>query len=132
MVQIPKEVLDLFTDKNATKMVVSSSKDGKPHAIIAGSIGAPDSKTVVVGEVLMKKTSANLKENPFGEIVVAAGPKAYSIQVKAMERQDKGPALEGMNKALAAFNLKAGAVWIFKVCSVHDQGAGPNSGKKLA
>jgi len=124
--------MDLMAAKETTKLVVSSTKDGKPHAIIAGSIGAPAPDTVVVGEVLMKKTSANLKENPNAEIVAVAGPKAYSIQVKAKSRLTEGPELEGMNKALAAFNLKAGAVWIFQVCSVHDQGAGPNAGKKLA
>ncbi len=132
MANIPKEVLDLMAEQTTAKLIVSSTKDGVPHAIVAGSIGAPAPDTVIVGEVMMKKTAANLKANGNAEIVVVSGLKAYSIQVKVKTRLDKGAELEAMNKALAAMKLKAAAVWVFDVLSVYDQSAAASAGTKLA
>lgn len=132
MVNIPKEVLDVMADPATAKLLITANKKGVPHAIVAGSIGSPTPDKMIVGEVMMKKSSANLKENAVAEFVVVNGPKAYSIQVKAIARMEAGPEVDMMNQRLATMKLKAAAVWAFEVLSVHDQSAAPTAGTKLA
>ena len=64
--------------------------------------------------------------------MIAAGPKAYEIQVENPVRYDNGEALAAMNEGLAAVNLHAKALWMFDVVAVYDEGAGPNAGTKIA
>jgi Pyridoxamine 5''-phosphate oxidase. len=132
MANIPQNVLDLVNAKTTTKVLVTASKNGKPHAIVAGSIGAPAANTMIVGEVLMKVSAKNLKENSEAAFLISAGMEAYEINCVAKARLDSGPELDAMNAALAAIGLKAAAVWIFNVEAVFDQGASPKAGTKLA
>ena len=132
MADIPNNVVEIMNAPSTVKVLVTASKDGKPHAIVAGSIGSPAADTVIVGEILMKTSSKNLKENSEVTILLASGKDAYSIDCVAKARLDQGPEIEMMNEALKAMNLKASAVWVFNVKAVYDQGASPNAGKKLA
>jgi predicted pyridoxine 5'-phosphate oxidase superfamily flavin-nucleotide-binding protein len=132
MSNIPNNVLELIRAGTTTKVLVTSSKDAKPHAIVAGSIAAPAADTMIVGEVLMKTSSKNLSENPKAAFLIFAGKDAFEIECTAKARLENGPEIEAMNKQLAAFGLKAAAVWLFKVDAVFDQGATPNAGTKLA
>jgi len=132
MVNIPNNVLELLAAPATTKILVTATKDAKPHAIVAGSIGAPAADTMIVGEILMKVTAKNLQENPKAAFLISSGLSSYIIECTAKARLDKGPELEAMNKQLAAMNLKAAAVWVFKVDGVFEQGASPKAGTKLA
>jgi hypothetical protein len=132
MVSIPNNVLELIKARTTTKVLVTSSKGAKPHAIVAGSIAAPSADIMVVGEVLMKVSSKNLSENPKAAFLISSGMEAYDIECTATARLDKGPELDAMNKELAAIKLRAAAVWVFKIDAVFDQGASPKAGTKLA
>ncbi len=132
MVNIPNNVLEIMKAQTTTKALVTASKAGKPHAIVAGSIVAPTADTVVVGEVLMKVSAKNLAENPTAAFLIASGKDAFEIQCTARARLDSGPEIEAMNKELANVGLKAAAVWVFSVDAVFDQGASPKAGTKLA
>jgi len=132
MVNIPNNVLELIRTRTTAKVLVTASKDAKPHAIVAGSIGAPTADTMIVGEVLMKKSSKNLSENSKAAFLIFAGKDAFEIECTVKARLDKGPEVDAMNKELAAIGLKAAAVWVLKVDAVFDQGASPNAGTKLA
>lgn len=132
MVKIPKEVLDLLNQKETVKILVTADKEGQPHAIVCGSIGVLDENTVTAGEVFMKRSSKNMNENKKTAILITQGPKAYEMQTTVLGREDSGKNLESLNKALSAVNLKAKAVWKFKVDAVYDEGAGPNCGTKIA
>ena len=105
---------------------------GQPHAIVCGTIMSPSPDKMVVGEVLMKKSRANLEANPKAAFMIAAGMNAYEIDVANPVRIADGPALDEMNKALAAIHLKAAAMWMFDVTAVYEQGANPNAGTKIA
>jgi predicted pyridoxine 5'-phosphate oxidase superfamily flavin-nucleotide-binding protein len=129
---IPDNVLELINAKTTTKVLVTASKDAKPHAIVAGSIGAQTADTMIVGEVLMKISAKNLSENPKASFLISSGKDAFEIECTAKARLDKGPEYEAMNKGLAAIGLKAAAVWVLKVDAVFDQGASPKAGTKLA
>jgi len=132
MANIPNEVMEILNAQTTTKILVTASKDAKPHAIVAGSIAAPAADTMVVGEILMKTSSKNLSENPKAAFLISAGKDSYVIDCTAMARLDSGPEIEGMNKILAGMGLKAAAVWVFKVEAVFFQGASPKAGTKVA
>ncbi|MGI5964870.1 MAG: pyridoxamine 5'-phosphate oxidase family protein [Candidatus Methanomethylophilaceae archaeon] len=132
MVAIPKEVLELMNGKETSKVLVTANASGQPHAIVCGSFGTIGNDVITVGEILMKRSAEYMAENKKVAILVAAGPKAYEMQATVIGREDSGADLDGLNKALAAANLKANAIWKFKVTAVYDEGVGPNSGKKIA
>lgn len=132
MVNIPNNILEILRSQTTVKVLVTASKDGKPHAIVAGSIGAPTADTMVVGEILMKTSAKNLGENPKAAFLVTSGKDAYSIECTARARLETGPEIDAMNKELAAIGLGAAAVWVFSVDAVFEQGATPEAGKKLA
>lgn len=132
MTNIPANILEMLKAQTTVKVLVTATKDGKPHAIVAGSIGAPTADTMVVGEILMKRTSKNLSENPKAAFLITSGLNAYEIECTARARRETGPEIEAMNKELEAIKMQAAAVWIFSVDAVFEQGATPEAGKKLA
>lgn len=132
MVDIPANVLEKMNAEGTVKVLVTADAAGQPHAIVCGTIMSPSPDKMVVGEVLMKKSRANLEANPKAAFMIAAGMNAYEIDVANPARIADGPALDEMNKALAAIHLKAAAMWMFDVTAVYEQGANPNAGTKIA
>lgn len=132
MVDIPANVIEKINAEGAVKVLVTADKAGQPHAIVCGTIMSPAPGKMVVGEVLMKKSAANLAENPKASFMIAAGMEAYEIDVANPVRIAEGEALDQMNKALEAIHLHANALWMFDVTAVYDQGANPNAGKQIA
>ena len=131
MVALPKEVIDLINAKEATKLLVTVSSEGQPHAIVCGSIFATPDGKAGVGEILMKRASKNLKDTGKAALSVAAGPKAYELILKNPARADSGPVFDDMKAKMAAVNLPCFAVWTFDVVEVWDESAGPSAGTKV-
>ncbi len=131
MVALPKEVIDLINAKEATKLLVTVSSEGQPHAIVCGSIFATPDGKAGVGEILMKRASKNLKDTGKAALSVAAGPKAYELILKNPARADSGPLFDDMKAKMAALNLPCFAVWTFDVAEVWDESAGPSAGTKV-
>ncbi|MBQ8180246.1 MAG: pyridoxamine 5'-phosphate oxidase family protein [Candidatus Methanomethylophilaceae archaeon] len=121
-----------MADPATTKVLVTASESGRPHAIVCGSIVAPSPDKVIVGEVLMKRAAANLAANPKAAFLVSSGMESYEIIVRNPVRIAEGPILEQMNENLAKINLKAAAVWAFDVCAVYNEGANPQAGTQIA
>lgn len=122
----------LINNPQNVKLLVTASADGQPHAIVCGSIVAVAADKLVVGEVLMKKSSANLQANSKAAIGVVAGMEAYEVILANPVRITEGPALDQMNENLAAIKLHAGALWMFDVAEVYNESAGPAAGSKIA
>ena len=131
MVALPKEVIDLINTKEATKLLVTVSSEGQPHAIVCGSIFATPDGKAGVGEILMKRASKNLKDTGKAALSVAAGPKAYELILKNPARADSGPVFDDMKAKMASLNLPCFAVWTFDVAEVWDESAGPSAGTKI-
>jgi len=131
-VDIPKNVMDFMAKPETVKSLITVCGCDKPHAIVCGSIIVVDSKTMAVGEVLMKKTTSNMKDNKNVAILGVNGLESYLVKATVGSRITSGPLFDGMNAELAKVKLKAGAVWTFDVQEVFDESAGPNAGKKLA
>ena len=132
MASIPSNVIEKMNAQGTVKVLVTAGKDGQPHAIVCGTIMSPAPDKMVVGEVLMKKSAANLAENPKASFMIAAGMEAWEIDVKNPVRIDSGADLDKMNEELAAIHLHANAMWVFDVEAVYDQGANPDAGKQIA
>lgn len=132
MVDIPKNVIDLLHRPDSVKILATACKCAIPHAIVCGSIISPEPNKIAVGEILMKVSSKNMKENDRVTILVTRGPEAYQIKTRVNARIADGGMLDEFNRNLEKMNLKAHAVWVFDVLEVFDEGAGPNAGKKLA
>jgi len=131
MVTLPENVMAAFNDPKSVKVLTSVDADGQPHSIVCGSIRAVAPDTLIVGEILMRSTSANLGKNVKAAILVLVDKTSYVVNVKVVQRVTEGPMLDGMNQALAAMGLKASAVWVFSPTAVFDQSASPNAGTKL-
>ncbi len=131
MVALPKEVIDLINTKEATKLLVTVSSEGQPHAIVCGSIFATPDGKAGVGEILMKRASKNLKDTGKAALSVASGPKAYELILKNPARADSGPVFDDMKAKMASLNLPCFAVWTFDVAEVWDESAGPSAGTKI-
>ena len=132
MASIPADILEKISGPGVVKILTTVGKDGQPHAIVCGSIAAPSPDKLVVGEVLMNKSSANLLENGKAAFLFSAGMEAWEVDVKNGVRIDDGPLLASMNENLAKAHLSARALWLFDVDAVYDQGANMNAGKQIA
>lgn len=131
MVTVPAEIIGLMEAKETTKILVTVSAEGQPHAIVCGSIFATPDGKAGVGEVLMKRASKNLKDTGKAALSIAAGPKSYELILKNPVRSDSGPIFDNMKAKLASLNLPCFAVWTFDVAEIWDESAGPNAGNKL-
>lgn len=129
---LPAAVKDMFSRPDSTKILVSASAEGQPHAIVCGSIFVVDDNTLAVGEVLMSTTKANLEVNKKVALGTISGAVAYEVRGKVIARQDSGEILDELNKKLDHRGLRANAIWLFSADEVYDESAGPNAGKKIA
>lgn len=131
MVAIPNEVMELLNTKEASKLLVTVSKDGQPHAIVCGSIFATPDGKAGVGEILMKRAAQNLKDTGKAAIAVGLGPKAFELVLANPARADSGEMFENMKAGMAKAGLPCFAVWTFDVAEVWNESAGPDAGKKI-
>ena len=132
MVAIPEKVLALINDQASTKVLVSASPAGRPHAIVCGTIISPAPDMMAVGQVLMHRSASNLAANKKAAFLISKGMESYEINVQFVEDQTSGPLYDAMKAQCDAMKLPLSAVKVFKVCCVCDESAGPNAGKKLA
>ena len=130
MVSIPAEIIGLMNEQTTVKLLVTSSSDGQPHAIVCGSIFATPDGKAGVGEVLMKRAAKNLKDTGKAALTVTAGPKAYELILKNPVRADSGPIFDDMKAKLASLKLPCFGVWTFDVAEIWDESAGPPAGTK--
>ncbi len=131
MVGIPKDVMDLMTSQEATKILVTAGADGQPHAIVCGSIFATPEGKAGVGEILMKRASKNLKATGKAALTVTAGPKAYELILKNPVCSTSGPEYEALKAKMAELKLPCFALWTFDVVEIWDESAGPTAGTKI-
>ena len=131
MVTVPKEIIDFVSAKDTTKLLVTASSEGQPHAIVCGSIFVTPDGKAGVGEILMKRAAKNLKDTGKAALSVCAGPKSYELILKSPSRADSGPLFDDMKAKMAQAKLPCFAVWTFEIAEIWDEGAGPNAGTKI-
>lgn len=132
MVSIPKNVMDLLSAPDSVKVIATVSPDGQPHVIAAGTIGALDAETMMIGRVLTKTSAENIKSGKKVAFLVTKGLESYSINAVLKDVQSSGPVYDAVNAKLAGMHLHASELMFFSVTAVFNQGANLDAGKKLA
>ena len=132
MAAIPANVLELMKDREAVKAISTVCAGNRPHTIVAGTIAPLGESQVMIGEVLMKKTAANLAKNPNASFSIIKGLQAYEIHCTLKEQVKAGPVFDAVKAECDKMHLPLNSLYAFDVVSVYDQSAGPTCGKKLA
>ena len=124
MAKMPKEVMDLFNDRQANKVLATADADGDPNVVPKGSITAVDEETIAFADIMGTKTNANLKLNKKVALVAVKtspdGPVGYQVKGTFQQFQDSGPLLDNFIKIFEPMHLKPKAAGIIKVDEVYN------------
>lgn len=128
--------MEILNDPNAVKVIATRFPEGGVHAIRVGSMASPDGKIVIIGAILMKRTSRNLESmkqtGELASLLVNKEMKAYEIKAAVKDYITSGPVLEMMNARLKPMGLAARGVWAFEPREVWNQSATYEAGTKIA
>ena len=123
MAKMPKEVMDMFGDAQAAKVLVSVSADGTLNVAPKGSLAAIDDETIAYAEIGAGKTKANLeatKKAVAAAFKTGAPPSGYQVKGTFQGFQTSGPLFEGFARRLKEMaNLDIKEVGTIKVEEVH-------------
>lgn len=135
MVEIPKEVLKLLNNSKATKVVATKTPKGDVHAIIVGSVSAPDPKTIIFGTLVMKRSSENLhwmkEHGELAAVLVVHKISSFEIRCRIREQATEGKELEEMNEKLKPMGLRMTSVWYLEPVEIWNQSASYHAGTRL-
>jgi hypothetical protein len=135
MVDIPAQAMEIFNDPSTVKVITTKTEDGGVHSIRVGSMVAPDKGMVIVGAILMKRTSKNLEamkqKKELVSLLVNKDTKAYEIKALVKDFVTSGPIFERMNANLKPMGLTARGVWVFEPKEVWNQSATYEAGTRM-
>ena len=131
MAQMSQEVMALFNDHGASKVVATVDANGVLNVAAKGSLAAVDAETVAFADIVGGKTRANLDAN--SKVAVAAIKELTGYQVKGTvkEFQTSGPVFENYVKMFEPMGMKPKAAAMIKVDEVYSLSPA-NAGQKLA
>ncbi len=136
MVKIPDEVVEAINNQKNSKILATVGPDGAPHAIQAGSIGAPSNEMMIAGAILMKRTGINLeamkKDGKLASFLVLDGPKSYEVRCTVGDFVTSGPMFDAMSERLKQMGMTLQGVWTFTPVEVWNQSASMEAGTKMA
>jgi hypothetical protein len=136
---IPKEVMDVYNDPAAIKVLATRSGDNL-HVIPLGSLRVVDANTIVCASIHMHEAHENLRmAAETGEKVstlavkMASGTPAQAYQVRCRVKTSvtSGPLFEELKENFKKRGMDVRTVWILEPLEVLAQ-MGPNAGKKIA
>lgn len=136
MVELPADVMKILNDPRATKVLGTKTPEGNVHIVHVGSLMAPDPNTIVLGAVLMKRSSSNLenmkKSKELASVLTVKETTSYEIKAAVKDYLTSGEVLEKMNVELKKIGLSARGVWVLEPREVWNQSASYEAGKKIA
>jgi hypothetical protein len=136
MVKIPDEVVEAINNQKNPKILATVGPDGAPHAIQAGSIGAPSNEMMIAGAILMKRTGINLeamkKDGKLASFLVLDGPKSYEVRCTVGDFVTSGPMFDAMSERLKQMGMTLQGVWTFTPVEVWNESASMEAGTKMA
>ncbi len=130
--KIPKEIMELLNDQEATKVLTSVSIEGIPHTIVVGSTMAPQEDLICAAEIMMHNTAQNLEAYPNVTVLAVKGMESYQVKAKVKGCQTEGPLFDNVKAELKKLGLPCRGVWLFEPIEAYNQSAGANAGKKIA
>jgi hypothetical protein len=136
MVKMPDEVVEAINNQKNSKILATVGPDGAPHAIQAGSIGAPSNEMMIAGAILMKRTGINLeamkKDGKLASFLVLDGPKSYEVRCTVGDFVTSGPMFDAMSERLKQMGMTLQGVWTFTPVEVWNESASMEAGTKMA
>jgi len=133
MVNLTPEMKETFS-KIKLFPVATASKKGVPNVAPIAFVMLVADDTIWLADNFMKKTLANVKENPQMAIYIwdPDGKKCFQIK-GAVEVKTSGPDFEKMRKWVHEKkpDLPAKSLMVMKVTEAFECNPGPNAGKKL-
>lgn len=133
MTALTEEMKTAFAKMKAFP-VATASKDGWPNVVPIGFVELIDDETIWIADNFMKKTLANIKENPKISIYVWGPETNGCFQIKGdVKLKLFGADFEKMQETVRAKMAKAPAkgLMIVKIREVFQCAPGPDAGKKL-
>jgi hypothetical protein len=135
-----KEVLELYNDPSAIKILVVVSLDSGLHIIHINSMMAPDPETIILATVAMHEVNKNLIEamtsgelvSVFAVATTVETSTAYQTRCKVKEFQTTGPLYDKFLDQLKVRSEDLEGVWILKPVEVIDRTPGLNFGKLIS
>ena len=126
MIKLTEEMKNAFSTIKIFP-VATASKEGVPNVVPIGFVSLADDSTIWIADIFMKKTLANIQENPIVSIYVWGPETKGSYQIKGeVELKTSGPELEKMKEKAPVKGL-----FVMKITDVYDCSPGPNAGEKL-
>ena len=136
MVALPADVMKILNDPRASKILGTKTPEGHVHMIHVGSLMAPDPNTIVVGAILMKRSSSNMenmkKSRELVSLLVTKEMTSYEIRAEVKDYLTSGAIVDRMNLELKKIGLSARGVWVLEPKEVWNQSASYEAGKKIA
>jgi len=133
MVQLTPEIKEMFEEVSIFPLATASNI-GEPNVAPMKSVWLIDDETIGICDNFMKKSLANLQENPRASISVWGPGAKDCIQIKGdIEIQTSGEAYDKMRARIRAKSDKnpAKSLLIMKITEVYVCTPGPDAGKKL-
>ncbi len=133
MVQLTEELIEAF---NALKVVplATADKNGVPNVAPMGAKAVADPETILIMNNFMKKTIANVKENPKAAVYLWGEGVKGCYQIKGdVEYVDAGEQFEAFKADVKARMPHVPALGMLKitVTDVFNCAAGPAAGDKI-
>ena len=114
--------------------VATASKAGIPNVVPIAYVRLVSDDTLWIADNFMKKTLANLKENPNAAIYILDPDSKECYQIKGnIEVKNSGPDFDAMKEWVqgAKPGMPAKTLLVMKVTEVYQCAPGPDAGKKI-
>lgn len=136
MAKMPQDCMDMVNNVYAAA-VATCTKDGTPNVVCCSMKQAWDDETVMISDQYLRKTLANLRENP--KMAVTVWDETHGYQVKgSVSYEDEGPMYEAVaaqvHEILSGMGYdyySKGVCWLH-VEEVYSVTPGEHAGEKLA
>jgi predicted pyridoxine 5'-phosphate oxidase superfamily flavin-nucleotide-binding protein len=135
MAKMPKEVIDMLNDPQASKALATCDTAGTLNVVPKGTLAAVDEETIAFGDIWGDKTNLNLKAT--GKAAVAVfkmqlPPPGYQVKGTFQGFQASGLLFDTFARQIKEqLNIDIRAVGVIKVDEVYSA-APPSPGAKLA
>ena len=133
MVVLTEEIKSAFSTVKVFP-VATASKDGVPNVVPIGFVELVDDETIWIADNFMKKTLANVLENPKISIYLWSPETKGCFQVKGtVEVKTSGPEFEKMQETVWSKMAQAPAkgLLVVKIQEVYQCAPGPDAGKHV-
>ena len=135
MAKMPKEVMDMLNDAQASKVLATCDAASNLNVVPKGTLTAVDEETVAFADIFGDKTNANIQANQKAAVAVFKldlPPVGYQVKGTFQGFQTSGPLFDNFAQQVKQLlNLDIKSVGVIKVDEAYAAGV-PNPGAKLA